>query len=65
MKIGDLVKLKEWSDLGPRIGIIYEYTQAGWRGKDELNEYKCLWDDPQWNHSFYFERELVVVDESR
>ena len=63
MSLGDLVKLKEQCEESPRVGMIYEYTPAGWRGKNELNEYKCLWDDPQWNHSFYFEHELEVINE--
>mgnify|MGYP003642091433 FL=1 len=65
MKVGDLVRLKNQGNGQPGFGVVYERTPAGWRGKDELNEFKCLWDDSQWNHSFYFECDLEVISESR
>ena len=61
MRVGDLVRLKKQGNGQPGVGIIYERIPSEWR--DALNEFKCLWDDPQWNHSFYFECDLEVISE--
>ena len=63
MKIGDLVKLKQQGTGRPRVGVIYEHARGAELGPGRTDEYKCLWDDPHWNHNFYFERELEVVNE--
>ena len=63
MKVGDLVKLKEQGFGRPEIGIIYEHTPGQYLGPERADEFKCLWDNPHWNHSFYFERELEVISE--
>ena len=65
MKVGDLVKLKNQGNGQPGVGIIYEHAIGLRFGTDRQDEYKCLWDDPHWNHSFFFGRELVVISESR
>jgi len=64
VKVGDLVRLKNQGNGQPAVGVIYEHTPARWRGRDELNKFKCLWDDSQWNHSFYFQCDLEVISES-
>ena len=63
MRVGDLVKLKTQVSGQPEVGIVYERIPSEWR--NELNEFKCLWDDQQWNDSFYFEYDLEVISESR
>lgn len=65
MKVGDLVKLKHIGNGQPRFGIIYERISGHELGPGCTDEYKCLWDDSLWNHSFYVERELEVISESR
>ena len=65
MKPGDLVKLKNQGNGQPGVGIIYERTSGHELGPKRTDEFKCLWDNPKWNHSFYFERELEVISESR
>lgn len=62
MKVGDLVKLKYQGNGQPGVGIIYECAPARELGSDQV-EYKCLWDMPYWNHSFFFERQLVVIND--
>ncbi len=64
MKIGDLVKLKNQGTGQPSIGIVYERTPGHDLGPGRTDEFKCLWDNPRWNHSFYFERELEVINEA-
>ena len=62
MKIGDLVKLKWRGNGHPNIGLIVGSFQGGL--VDE--EYKVLWDSPEWTvASLWRERELVVISESR
>ncbi len=63
MKVGDLVKLKHQGNGHPRVGIICERTPGSSLGPERGDEFKCMWDDPQWNLSFYFERELEVINE--
>ena len=63
VKVGDLVRLKNQGNGQPGVGIVCERIPSEWR--DELNEYRCLWDDKQWDSSFYFEYDLEVVSESR
>ena len=63
MKVGDLVKLKSQGFGRPEVGIIYERTPASSLVHDSADEFKCLWDNPHWNHSLYFERELEVISE--
>ena len=63
MKVGDLVRLKSLGFGRPEIGIIYERAPASSLEPDLKDEFKCLWDNPHWNHSFYFERELEVISE--
>ncbi len=65
MKVGDLVRLKNPGNGHPGVGIIYEHTSGPDLGPKRTDEFKCLWDEPNWNHSFYFERELEVINESR
>ena len=64
MKVGDLVRLKHRGNGHPGVGIIYERTPASSLEHERTDEFKCMWDDPHWNHSFYFERELVVINET-
>jgi hypothetical protein len=65
VKVGDLVKLKHRGNGHPRVGIIYERAAGHDLGPGRTDEFRCLWDEPYWNNSFYFERELVVISESR
>ncbi len=66
MKVGDLVRLKNRGNGQPGVGIIYERTRGpNLLGPERSDEYKCLWDDPHWNHSFFFGRELEVLSEGR
>ena len=65
MNVGDLVKLKHRGNGQPGVGIIYERAAGHLFGPGRTDEFKCLWDNPHWNHSFYFERELEVISESR
>lgn len=61
MKLGDLVNLKFQGNGQPRIGIIYDSTPARYYNNEV--EYKCLWDDPIWNDTFWREHEMVVINE--
>jgi len=61
VKVGDLVKLKFQGNGQPHIGIIYERAPAQYYN-DEV-EYKCLWDVPMWNDTFWRDHELAVIDE--
>jgi hypothetical protein len=63
VRVGDLVKLKNQGNGQPGVGIIYERTPGQYLGPGRGDEFKCLWDNPHWNHSFYFERELEVISE--
>ena len=65
MRIGDLVRLKHQGNGRPDIGIVYERTPGHELGPKRPDEFKCLWDDPKWNSTFWFERELEVISESR
>jgi len=65
VKVGDLVRLKNQGNGQPGVGIIYERVVGHELGPERTDEYKCLWDSPHWNDSFYFERELMVINESR
>lgn len=64
MKHGDLVRLKYQGNGQPGVGIIYCRVTGSSLGPERPDEYMCLWDDPKWNHTFYFERELVVINEN-
>ena len=61
MKIGDLVKLKWRGNGHPKIGVIVGSFQGGL----DCEEYKVLWDCPEWTVALWRERELVVISESR
>ena len=62
MKVGDLVKLKWRGNGHPNIGLIVGSFQGGL--VDE--EYKVLWDSPEWTvASLWRERELVVISEKK
>ena len=75
MKVGDLVRLKFRGNGHPAVGVIYACVpsqelmpsrepDSDVRQSDEV-VYRCLWSDPFWNNSFYSERSLVVISESR
>lgn len=65
MKVGDLVRLKHRGNGQPGIGIIYERATGHELGPGRTDEFKCLWDDSKWNSTFWFERELEVINEGR
>jgi len=65
VKVGDLVKLKHRGNGHPKVGIVYQRVAGHELGPGRIDEFKCLWDEPYWNNSFYFESELVVISESR
>ena len=60
MKVGDLVKLKHRM-CNAKIGVIVGSFQGGL----DQEEYKVLWDCPEWTVALWKERELVVISESR
>ncbi len=64
MKVGDLVRLKNQGNGQPGVGVIYEHVSGHDLGPERIDEFKCLWDIPHWNNSFYFERELEVINEN-
>ena len=61
MKVGDLVKLVWRGNGHPNIGLIIGSFQGGL----DCEEYKVLWDHPEWSMGMWKERELVVISESR
>jgi len=61
MKPGDLVKLKHRGNGHPNIGLIVATFQGGL----DHEEYKVLWDCPEWSIALWKERELVVISEGR
>jgi len=63
VKLGDLVRLKYQGNGQPGVGIIYDRTPARYYNNEV--EYKCLWDVPIWNDTFWRERELEVISENR
>ena len=63
MSLGDLVSLKLQGNGQPQTGLIYHVSPA--RYYDDEVEYKCLWDVPLWNDTFWREHELAVISESR
>ena len=60
VKVGDLVKLKHRGNGHPKMGVIVGSFQGGL----DREEYKVLWDCPEWAMGMWKERELVVISEA-